>query len=135
MSNPGFPPSNGVRWLHNGHELKGKTSFVLSFNHAEVRSSGNYSCVPFNRVGMAQPAASSIRIHSPPSFVQSLPPISGKCTTIYMQFILIRNGLVRNSFSCGIFITARSNNFFSWKTFSFKKLKIVCKNIHEKNGR
>ena len=78
VNDPGFPNSNAVRWLHNGHELKGKTSFILSFNHAQVFSGGNYSCVPFNRVGMAQPAATSIRIHSAPSFVQNLPLVSGK---------------------------------------------------------
>ena len=78
VNDPGFPNSHAVRWLHNGHELKGKTSFILSFNHAQVFSGGNYSCVPFNRVGMAQPAATSIRIHSAPSFVQNLPLVSGK---------------------------------------------------------
>jgi hypothetical protein len=77
VSDSGFPKSNGVRWLHNGHEMKGKTSFLLSFNHAQVSSEGNYSCVPFNRVGMAQPAGSSIRLHSPPTFVQKLPAVSG----------------------------------------------------------
>ena len=77
VSDSGFPHSNGVRWLHNGHEMKGKTSFLLSFNHAQVSSEGNYSCVPFNRVGMAQPAGSSIRLHSPPTFVQKLPAVSG----------------------------------------------------------
>ena len=77
VKDPGFPPAAMVRWLHNGHEIKGRTDFRLSFNHADVYSSGNYSCVPFNRVGMAQPAATSIRIHSPPTFVQSLPPVSG----------------------------------------------------------
>ena len=39
-----------VRWLHNGHEIKGQTSFSLQKSHADVFSSGNYSCVPFNQV-------------------------------------------------------------------------------------
>jgi hypothetical protein len=78
VKDAGFPNSQMVRWLHNGHEIKSRTSFVLNYNHADVFASGNYSCVPFNQVGMAQPAATSIRIHSPPNFVQSLQPISGK---------------------------------------------------------
>ena len=77
MRDPGFPATSMVRWLHNGHEIKGRTSFILSFGQADVFSSGNYSCVPFNQVGMAQPAATTIRLHSPPNFVQSLPPVSG----------------------------------------------------------
>ena len=77
VKDKGFPKSDTVRWLHNGHEIKGRTSFGLTFNHADVFSSGNYSCVPFNQVGMAQPGQTSIRIFSPPNFVQSLPPVSG----------------------------------------------------------
>lgn len=78
VKDKGFPKSDTVRWLHNGHEIKGRTTFGLTFNHADVFSSGNYSCVPFNQVGMAQPGKTSIRIFSPPNFVQSLPPVSGK---------------------------------------------------------
>ena len=109
VKDPGFPPAAMVRWLHNGHEIKGRTDFRLSFNHADVYSSGNYSCVPFNRVGMAQPAATSIRIHSPPTFVQSLPPVSGillHCTTstflqITTSFVLLQVfRFIKRAFSC-----------------------------------
>ena len=41
VSDSGFPHSNSVRWLHNGHEMKGKTSFLLSFNHAQAKFSKN----------------------------------------------------------------------------------------------
>ena len=50
MKDKGFPKSDMVRWLHNGHEIKGQTSFSLQKSHADVFSSGNYSCVPFNQV-------------------------------------------------------------------------------------
>ena len=82
-----------VRWLHNGHEIKGRTSFSLTFNHADVFSSGNYSCVPFNQVGMAQPAKTSIRIFSPPNFVQSLPPVSGKLNQPYFVTVLWKSNV------------------------------------------
>ena len=71
--------------------VMGRASFSLSINHADVFSTGNYSCVPFNKVGMAQPAAASIRVHSPPSFVQSLEPISGMTAVCLLLIYILPN--------------------------------------------
>ena len=90
----GFPAADNVRWYQNGLEIRGRSTFVLKIEEAEVKSAGNYTCVPFNKVGMSEKtteaedggehvqgggfAAAHVEVHAAPRFVQRLPVYSGK---------------------------------------------------------
>lgn len=86
-----------MRWYQNGLEIKGRSTFVIKIEEAEVRSAGNYSCIPFNKVGMAEAEAqvgddgrgredrgfvpALVEVHAAPEFVERLPVYSGKLTS------------------------------------------------------
>ena len=59
-------------------EVTGHTNFDLYIKRADVATAGNYTCIPFNQVGTAEPAAVNIRIFAPPNFVEPLKPFTGR---------------------------------------------------------
>lgn len=76
--NLGFPKANKVRWLHNGVELGGETSFNLKVLKSAVTSQGNYTCSPYNSAGFAKPDWTQVKLKAPPTFVQRLPYQKGE---------------------------------------------------------
>lgn len=74
----GYPFATKVRWYHNNQEMYGRHSFILTFREADVSVVGNYSCNPYNEEGDAPSQTINIRIFAPPSFVQRLPPYTGR---------------------------------------------------------
>ena len=58
--------------------MPGNGGFILANREAHVASAGNYSCVPYNRVGNDEKGAKThIKIHAAPTFLTKLPSITG----------------------------------------------------------
>eukprot|EP00094_Tigriopus_californicus_P006888 TCALIF_06634-PA protein Name:"Similar to HMCN2 Hemicentin-2 (Homo sapiens)" AED:0.02 eAED:0.03 QI:0/0.5/0.28/0.85/1/1/7/253/1111 len=79
---PGFPSADRVKWYHNGQEIKGQEGFLIGIKEAKAHSAGNYTCKPFNQVGIAaevdiKEASANIEVHIAPKFLRNLKPITG----------------------------------------------------------
>ncbi len=86
----------------SGHPEPDVGGAVLRIKEADVKSAGNYSCIPFNRVGVSirqpnpddserfSPAARAfvnIEVHTEPRFIQTLDKQVGKKTTKITTFL------------------------------------------------
>ena len=78
VDDEGFPPARKVRWYHNGLEVPGHGGFILANRAAHVASTGNYTCVPYNKAGEdAKGATTSVKIYARPNFLKRLPLVTG----------------------------------------------------------